>query len=123
MDYTILVNKDNRLDKDYIPGNLIITDQNENNFHEYLDPNLKPMIDKFVFEHFKLMQEDAEKYGFNILVDSGYRSYEYQEDIWNDSIQKIGLEETKRVVAPPGASEHQTGFSLDICYIDRKSVV
>lgn len=117
MDYTILVNKEHRLDEDYIPSNLVITDNNENNFHDFLDPTLKPMIDKIVFAHFKIMQEDAEKKGFNILIDSGYRSYKYQQDIWNDSINKIGLEETKRIVAPPGASEHQTGFAFDIGYI------
>jgi len=117
VDYSILVNKDNRLDKDFIPNNLVITDENENNFHGYLNPNLKPMIDEDVFKHFLLMQEDSKKEGFNILIDSGYRSYKYQEDIWNDSVIKIGLEETKRVVAPPGASEHQTGFSFDVGYI------
>ena len=117
MDYTILVNKEHRLDEDYIPSNLVITDNNENNFHDFLDPTLKPMIDKIVFAHFKIMQEDAEKSGFNILIDSGYRSYKYQQDIWDDSINKIGLEETKRIVAPPGASEHQTGFAFDIGYI------
>ena len=117
MDYTILVNKEHRLDEDYIPSNLVITDNNENNFHDFLDPTLKPMIDKIVFAHFKIMQEDAGKSGFNILIDSGYRSYKYQQDIWDDSINKIGLEETKRIVAPPGASEHQTGFAFDIGYI------
>lgn len=117
MDYTILINKDNILDKDYIPSNLVITDENENNFHGYLDSCLKPMIDKYVFEHFKIMQKDAKKCGFNIFIDSGYRSYKYQQDIWDDSVIKIGLEETKRIVAPPGASEHQTGFSFDVGYI------
>ena len=117
MDYTILVNKENKLDKDYIPNNLVTTDENINNFHNYLDPTLKPMIDSFAYKQFLLMQKDAKKAGFNILIDSGYRSYKYQQDIWNDSITKIGLEETKRVVAPPGASEHQTGLSFDVGYI------
>ena len=117
MDFTILVNKENMLDKDYVPCNLVATDENKNNFHGYLNPNLKPMIDEDVFKQFLLMQKDAKKEGFNILIDSGYRSYKYQEDIWNDSVIKIGLEETKRVVAPPGASEHQTGFSFDVGYI------
>ena len=117
MDYTILVNKDNRLDKDYVPNNLVITDENIDNFHGYLDPTLKPMIDSFVFKHFLIMQEDAKKEGFNIIIDSGYRSYKYQQDIWNDSVTKIGLEETKRIVAVPGASEHQTGLSFDVGYI------
>ena len=34
-DYTILVNKEHLLSKDYVPANLVITDNNENNFHNY----------------------------------------------------------------------------------------
>lgn len=117
MDYTILVNKYNRLEKDYIPENLVITDENENNFHEYIDPDLKPMIDEYVFKHFLMMQMEAKKEGFNIIIDSGYRSYEYQQDIWDNSVIEIGLEETEKIVAPPGASEHQTGFAFDVGYI------
>ena len=117
MDYTILVNKDNRLEKDYIPENLVITDENENNFHGYIDPDLKPMIDEYVFKHFLMMQTEAKKEGFNIIIDSGYRSYEYQQDIWDNSVIEIGLEETEKIVAPPGASEHQTGFAFDVGYI------
>ena len=117
MNYTILVNRDNRLDKDFIPNNLVITDENENNFHEYINPNLKPMIDEYVFKHFLIMRKAAKKEGFNIIIDSGYRSYEYQQDIWDKSLEEIGLEETKKVVAPAGASEHQTGFAFDVAYI------
>ena len=59
MDYTILVNKEHRLDEDYIPSNLVITDNNENNFHDFLDPTLKPMIDKI--ERVKLKYGLAER--------------------------------------------------------------
>ena len=117
MDYTILINKDNRLDKEYVPSYLIITDENKNIFHQYLDPTQKPMVDKLVYEHFLIMQKDARKNGFYIFIDSGYRSYKYQDDLWYDSIRKIGLEETKKIVAPSGASEHQTGFAFDVGYI------
>ena len=33
MDYKILVNKENRLEPNFVPESLITTDENENNFH------------------------------------------------------------------------------------------
>jgi len=117
MDYTILINKENCLDSNYIPKNLIVTDENENNFHNYMDPTLKPMLDAFVFSYFLKMAKVAKQAGFHIIVDSGYRSFEYQQSVWDYYLEEIGLEETKKRVAPPGASEHQTGLAFDVAYI------
>ena len=117
MDYTILINKENRLSYDYVPENLIATDQNENNFHNFMDPTLKPMIDAYVLPYFLEMQKEAKRAGFHILIDSGYRSFDYQQTVWNHYLNEIGLEETKKLVAPPGASEHQSGLSFDIAYM------
>ncbi len=39
-DYTFLVNKEHLLSSDYVPANLVITDNNENNFHNYKLPIL-----------------------------------------------------------------------------------
>lgn len=117
MDFTILINKDNPLNQGYVPNNLIETDNNENNFHNYEDPCLKPTIDKAIYPYFLEMQKAAAREGINIIVDSGYRSYEYQKIVWNSFLEKIGLEETKKRVAPPGASEHQSGLAIDIAYI------
>ncbi len=44
IDYTILINKDNLLALDYVPNDLVITDENEGNFHQYIVPNQKPML-------------------------------------------------------------------------------
>ena len=117
MDYTVLINKEHRLDKDYIPNDLIVTDENEDNFHGFLDSNLKPMISKSILNDFLKMQQAAKEEGFNIIVDSGYRSYQSQQDVWDYYLNKIGLEDTKKRVAPPGASEHQTGLAFDVAYI------
>lgn len=106
MDYTILINKENTLEPTFVPENLVATDNNENNFHKFEDPTLKPMLDASIFPYFLEMQQDAMKEGFHIIVDSGYRSYEYQQVVWDSFLEEIGLEETKKRVAPPGASEH-----------------
>ena len=118
-DYTILVNKEHLLSSDYVPENLVITDDNENNFHDYKDPNFKPMISADILPYFEAMQKAAEALGLRkIIVDSGYRPYEYQQVIFDKSVAEKGLEETLRLVSLPGSSEHQTGLAIDIAYMD-----
>ena len=116
MKFDILVNKNNHLDKSYIPTDLVETDQNENNFHHFIDASKKPLIRLFVLKEFNKMRRDAHKDNIDFIIDSGYRSYEYQEKIWNTSLKKFGLDKTKKQVALPGTSEHQTGLAIDIAY-------
>ena len=117
INFDILVNKNNPLDSNYIPVSLTITDQNENNFHNYVDANLKPRVASLIFPFILIMQEEAKKQGFNIIVDSGYRSYEYQLKIYEDIVKKKGKCHADKFVALPGTSEHQTGLAIDIAYI------
>ena len=114
-DYTILVNREHLLSKDYVPENLVVTDENENNFHGYKDPSLKPMIRADVLPYFLKMQKAALEVGVHILIDSGYRSYDYQEFVLKKNILEKG-DEAYATVALPGASEHQTGLAVDIAY-------
>ncbi len=60
----------------------------------------------------QLMQEiDGWRY---IVPVSGWRSQEEQQTIWDDSIKESGLEFTRKYVAVPGHSEHQTGLAIDL---------
>ena len=108
-----LVNRENPLDKHYLPDSLITTDENENNFHNYINPNNKPQVSPIVMDDLSKMILAAQNEGLNIVVDSGYRSYEYQQEVWNHNLQEKGLEHTQKFVAPPGTSEHQTGLAID----------
>lgn len=49
-----------------------------------------------------------------IVPVSGYRSQEEQRQIFNDSLKENGVEFTKKYVALPGHSEHQTGMAIDL---------
>ena len=49
-----------------------------------------------------------------IIPVSGYRSGEEQTKIWEDSIKDNGEEFTRKYVALPGHSEHQTGLAIDL---------
>lgn len=118
-DYTILVNKQHLLSSDFVPEDLVIMDNNENNFHNYKDPNFKPMISASILPYFNAMQQAALDAGLKeIIVDSGYRPYEYQKVVFDKFVEEVGLEEAKKAVALPGSSEHQTGLAFDIAYMN-----
>ena len=120
---TKLVNKDNPLDKVFVPESLTITDENENNFHNYINPKNKPCVNSLVVDDLNKLLEAAKKEGYNIVVDSGYRSYEYQEKVWEQCIKDKGLEHTLKYVAKPGFSEHQTGLAIDFgCFRNNKYI-
>lgn len=117
MNYKILINKTNPLASNFVPAGLVTTDDNENNFHEFKDASLKPQVNILVLNHFLAMQSKARDCGLEIIVDSGYRSYDYQQKVWEINVLENGLEETKRSVAIPGCSEHQSGLAIDVAFM------
>lgn len=49
-----------------------------------------------------------------IVLVSGYRSMEEQTKIFEESVRENGMEFTRKYVAKPGCSEHQTGLAVDL---------
>lgn len=45
---------------------------------------------------------------------SGFRSLSEQQEIWDNCLKENGIEFTKKYVAIPGHSEHQTGLAIDL---------
>jgi len=61
-----------------------------------------------------LMQGFYDKYGdSSVTVISGYRTYEYQEELYNQKVSEDGALEAAKWIAKPGSSEHHTGFAVD----------
>lgn len=60
------------------------------------------------------MYNDAKKEGYNLVVNSGYRSYQKQVETYQTFESKYGGLYAKEHVAVPGASEHQTGLGVDL---------
>jgi len=62
------------------------------------------------------MREEAKKDGIYLVFLSGYRSINLQNEIFYSlkSIRNQEAAERARVSAPPGYSEHSTGFAIDI---------
>ena len=49
-----------------------------------------------------------------IVPVSGWRSMREQREIWDGSLAENGTEFTRKYVALPGCSEHQTGLAIDL---------
>ena len=109
VDDNLIVNKTYSLPIDYKPTNpnQTINDQKCNN-----------CIDKQVIDAFNLMKSDAKALGLNIYISSGYRSYSYQERLYNNYSAVDGMEGADTYSASPGHSEHQTGLCFDLNSID-----
>ena len=79
-----------------------------------IEPNIEVHID--MRDSLLNMRELAKKDGIYLVFLSGYRSINLQEDIFYSlkSIRNQEAAERARVSAPPGYSEHSTGFAIDI---------
>jgi len=73
-------------------------------------------VHKEIYENFKEMQLMAAQRGISLQLLSGYRSIDLQRDIFyeNKSIRNQTAVERSMVSAPPGYSEHSTGYAIDV---------
>ena len=113
MNYQVLVNKENPLNKSYIPNDLIDSNSKYRN-------NIK--VNKEALSYFNKMKYDMQLLGYDIDIMSGYRDSFYQEKLYNKSLYQKGYTHTVRSIAKPGCSEHQTGLAIDICLYKNNKV-
>lgn len=104
--YDYLVNKNNKLTSDYIPDDLEIINVKYSCENKYLRKEARI--------NFENMAKDAKKEGFNIVAVSTYRSYEYQEKLYNNYVLDKGFYYADMASARAGHSEHQTGLAVDV---------
>ena len=73
-------------------------------------------VHKDIYENFKEMQFLATQRGIFLQLLSGYRSIDLQRDIFyeNKSLRNQTAIERSRDSAPPGYSEHSTGYAIDV---------
>lgn len=111
-DLAILCNKDIMLGENYIPTDLVIPKVPLTHKKTAEQSQLR----KPAAEALERMLNDAKKVvGLeSMYLVSGYRSYEYQYNIFHDSMKNRGKEHTEKYMAKPGHSEHQTGLTADI---------
>lgn len=79
-------------------------------------------VDERILDQLNAMLEAGAEYG--LYVTSGYRSYETQEYLYNNKVNRViasegcsyeeALDIAATVVARPGTSEHHTGLAVDL---------
>jgi D-alanyl-D-alanine carboxypeptidase len=63
---------------------------------------------------FQRMAEEAEKQSVRLKIIWAYRAHHLQQEQFTEAHKKHGKRGAIRWLAPPGYSEHQTGWALDI---------
>ena len=108
--YGILANKYHYLASDYVPDDLVKVEWK----YRFGGESNTIQIRNEVYEAFKLMWNAANEEGHYLMVESGFRTYDYQKKIYDDYAKKRGVTYADSIAARPGYSEHQTGLALDI---------
>ena len=103
----MLVNKHRKLGEKFEPNDLMTIPSDYAS-----DDDIKSS--RLSFNAYKKMSDAAKKEGYEIVINSGYRSYKDQEDIANTYLNAYGQSYVDKFVAKPGYSEHQTGLAFDI---------
>jgi D-alanyl-D-alanine carboxypeptidase len=75
----------------------------------------KAYLNREAAEMFKQMQLAAQQEGIEIIPVSGFRSVADQKKLFERQIQRQGSKKAaSKLSAPPGFSEHHTGYALDV---------
>ena len=106
-DYLLLVNKYYHLGEDYEPNDLV----DISNRYYYGDGH---QIREVVYDAFVDMWNQANQEGIYFIINSGYRSFEDQQEVYDFYKDNYGTTYADSIAARPGYSEHQTGLSIDI---------
>ncbi|MDU2196971.1 MAG: M15 family metallopeptidase [Peptostreptococcaceae bacterium] len=111
----VVVNNYNKLDKNYVPKNLVKVNipfiDSISEEEKQLEENVALQLEKLV--------KMASSEGINYLGTSGYRSYKSQKEIYYNRVKSQGLKKANEYVAKPGTSEHQTVLCIDLTNEDR----
>ncbi|WP_288567102.1 M15 family metallopeptidase [uncultured Treponema sp.] len=104
-----LIDKKHTASSSYAPKDLISLEKNS-----LFDLNKAGMkIRPEAYSALNEMAQVALNDGIRLLVSSAYRSYSYQENLFNYWVSVDGLEEAERESARPGTSQHQLGTAVD----------
>ncbi len=103
-----LVDKTHALPSDYEPDDLV-------SLTEYdLSLNRRDLeLRRAVMPDVLAMTEAARSNDIELVFSSCYRSYSYQETVYNRHVEQLGEEQAKRESAKPGTSQHQLGTTID----------
>ena len=112
--YLTLINSNYVLPESYSPDLVYVCGSEE-------------QLDKKVAPHYEKMYEAAKEDGVNLTPCSGYRSYDLQKRNYTNKTnyyESLGysheeaLVQAATIIMPPGSSEHNLGYAMDIVCVD-----
>lgn len=106
---SVLCNKYSRLAEEYAPDDLTAVPEGY-----YVKDGKAYKLRKEAAEAFVRMSDAAAKDGISLKVISGYRSYAYQQRLYDKYKSRSGQAAADRYSARPRHSEHETGLAADI---------
>ncbi len=106
--YKILINKDNKIE------------DNKFKIIKYNSAYPKCSLEESNLEEqtyysFLALKEKMKELGFIIDLESGYRSHEFQKQLFDNIANEKGLDHAKKYVATQFHSEHESGLAIDVC--------
>ena len=103
----MLINRHRKLIDDFVPNDLVTIDS------KYASSN-DCQSSRIAYNAFIEMYNKAESEGYQLVINSAYRSYQDQLDIIDTYRNAYGNSYVEKYVAREGFSEHQTGLAFDI---------
>ncbi len=111
---SVLVNKEYSLPEDYQPADLVYPNV-DFIFEEKIE---KRMMRAEAAEALQKMFADAETQNLQLAGVSAYRSHQTQQSLFDNYVNRDGVEKAKTYSALPGTSEHETGLAIDVTTAD-----
>ena len=109
VDLLYLIDKKHNIGADYVPRDLKPVKNNDLWNVSRNDLSLRPES----YAALEELSKGALADGIKLMVSSTYRSYKYQEGLFNRYVKQDGVELAERYSARPGTSQHQLGMAID----------
>jgi D-alanyl-D-alanine carboxypeptidase len=112
----LVVNKTRPLSpKDYAPADLVVPTMPLRLNSSQEEMHLRAGTAKAM----ETMVNAADKQGIKLMLSSGYRSYNFQVNLYNGYVKQQGQAAADKQSARQGFSEHQTGMAADLEPVSR----
>ena len=109
-DVLVLVNKTHPVTREYVAPDLVTVEHCDQSVGNADTKKMRKVAADAIEELIAGAKED----GFDIVMRTGYRSYDYQDYLFNSYAANYGEAEANTYSARPGQSEHQTGWCCDV---------
>lgn len=103
-DLTVIVNKYNHLEKNFVPNDLVTLFDSKNN---------AKMV-SVAANAYKDFIEASKEAGLTLESTTAYRSYSFQNTLYTNYVSQDGKDKADTYSARPGSSEHQLGLAVDL---------